>query len=141
MRSLRVAKSGHLYVALFTGGVRTNYAVHELVLTHFVGPRPIGYDACHGNDNPQDNRVENLRWGTRSENVRDCVRNGHHTMANRTHCPRGHEYTPANTYRYPAGNRACNECRRLYRLEHAEERRVKGREYARRKRAEKKEAA
>jgi hypothetical protein len=134
LRKPRVAKSGHLYIALFRNGVRTNFGIHELVLENFVGPRPYGHDVCHWNDDPQDNRVSNLRWGTRSENIRDSVRNGHHAMANKTHCPYGHEYTPANTYRYPGGNRACNECRRIYRETHREERLAKGREYARMRR-------
>jgi hypothetical protein len=102
-----------------------------------VGPRPEGLEGCHWNDDPTDNRVDNLRWGTRSANVLDSVRNGTHHMARRTHCPQGHAYTPENTYLYPPdGRRACRECRRIYRETHAEERRAKGREYMRRKRAE-----
>lgn len=30
----------------------------------------------------------------------------------RTHCPQGHEYTTANTYRYRKGNRGCRTCNR-----------------------------
>ena len=137
----RPAKSGHKFVALYADDVRTDWAVHVLVLTAFIGPRPAGSDACHWNDDPADNRLANLRWGTRSENALDCVRNGGHAMANRTHCPQGHAYTPSNTYRYPQGRRACNECRRAYREAHKDERRAKGREYARRRRAEAREAA
>lgn len=29
-----------------------------------------------------------------------------------THCPKGHEYTPENTYVEPKGSRSCRECRR-----------------------------
>ncbi|WP_205670220.1 HNH endonuclease signature motif containing protein [Amycolatopsis sp. CFH S0078] len=32
--------------------------------------------------------------------------------ASQTHCERGHEFTPANTYRKPNGCRNCRECRR-----------------------------
>ncbi len=31
--------------------------------------------------------------------------------AAKTHCPRGHEYTPENTYRYPSG-RECKTCKK-----------------------------
>jgi hypothetical protein len=31
--------------------------------------------------------------------------------SNRTHCPAGHEYTNANTYRHPRGERVCRRCR------------------------------
>ena len=59
---------GHLSVALGRGHSR---CVHELVLLAFVGPRQPGQECLHGNGIPSDNRLSNLRWGTRSENLRD----------------------------------------------------------------------
>lgn len=131
----RVAARGHLTVALYDGTKREGAQIHRLVLAAFVGPCPAGMEGCHWNDVPADNRVENLRWDTRSSNVADSVRNGTHAMARRTHCPQGHAYTPSNTYYYPGKNRACRECRRIYRETHAEERRIKGRAYMRARRA------
>lgn len=64
---------GHLSVAL---GRRQSRCVHELVLLAFVGPRQPGQECLHTNGNPADNRLANLRWGTRSENLRDKVRHG-----------------------------------------------------------------
>lgn len=32
----------------------------------------------------------------------------------KTHCPAGHEYTPANTYTNPSGFRLCKICRRSH---------------------------
>ena len=137
-RSLRprLQANRRLTVALYMNGGRADFQVHSLVLLAFVGPRPSGMEGCHRNDDPSDNRIENIRWDTRSANCLDSVRNGTHHMARRTHCPQGHEYTPENTYLYPGNRRACNECRRAYRESHREERRLKGREYMRRKRAE-----
>lgn len=66
--------SGHVYA--YVGG--RNRKVHQLVLEAFVGPRPDGAVTRHLNDIPDDNRVENLVWGTPRENVRDAVRNGKH---------------------------------------------------------------
>lgn len=140
IRALVRQPSGHLTVALRRNGARTTAQVHRLVLEAFVGPCPRGMEACHGNDVPDDNRLANLRWDTRAANQLDSVRNGTHHMARRTHCPQGHEYTPENTYRYPAGNRACNECRREYRESHREQRRAKGREYMRARRAKERAA-
>ncbi|MFV8049906.1 NUMOD4 motif-containing HNH endonuclease [Mycobacterium sp. 48b] len=134
LMSPRKARSGHLAIALHAGS-RRNFLVHHLVLMAFVGPRPDGLDGCHRNDIPDDNRVANLRWDTRSSNALDCVRNGGHHMANRTECPKGHPYTPENTYVKPSGSRCCRDCRRIYREEHREERRLKGREYMRQRRA------
>lgn len=65
--------SGHVSVALGRG---RSMDVHVLVLEAFAGPCPIGHEALHGNDIPDDNRLANLRWGTRSENLHDAVKNG-----------------------------------------------------------------
>ena len=50
--------------------------VHKLVLNAFVGERPEGFVCRHLNGNPKDNRLENLCWGTPSENVQDSMRHG-----------------------------------------------------------------
>jgi hypothetical protein len=59
---------GHMSVALGRGN---SQCVHKLVLLAFVGPPPAGHECLHGNGVPSDNRLANLRWGTRSENIRD----------------------------------------------------------------------
>jgi len=64
---------GHLSVAL---GRNNSQCVHKLVLLAFVGPAPYKHECRHLNGNPSDNRLENLRWGTRSENILDAVRHG-----------------------------------------------------------------
>jgi len=46
------------------------YEVHRLVLETFSGPCPEGMECMHLNGIADDNRVENLRWGTRSENAK-----------------------------------------------------------------------
>lgn len=122
-------------MALYGADGRVDYPIHTLVLEAFVGPRPEGADGCHWNDVPDDNRVENLRWDSRSANVLDSVRNGSHGFAIRTHCPSGHEYTPENTYLHPQGSRNCRACRAAYRDANRERIRVAGRDYMRRKRS------
>jgi len=64
---------GHLSVAL---GRRNSQCVHKLVLLAFVGPAPEKYECRHLNGNPADNRLENLCWGTRSENIKDAYIHG-----------------------------------------------------------------
>lgn len=59
--------SGHVSVSIGKGNSRV---VHQLVLEAFAGPRPAGCEALHLNHIPADNRAENLRWGTRSENLK-----------------------------------------------------------------------
>jgi len=50
--------------------------VHHLVLAAFRGPRPAGAHSRHINGNRADNRLSNLRWGTRAQNEADKVRHG-----------------------------------------------------------------
>lgn len=109
----RSNRHGHLHVLLCTPGVQDSRFVHTLVLEAFVGPRPPGMHACHANDEPSDNRVENLRWDTPRANRLDSVRNGNNPNANKTECPRGHAYSPENTYHHPSGSRICRECTRI----------------------------
>jgi hypothetical protein len=51
--------------------------VGKLVLLAFIGRPFKGTECCHGPDfDPTNNRLENLRWGTHSENMLDKVKNG-----------------------------------------------------------------
>lgn len=43
--------------------------VHRLVLTAWVGPRPLDREACHIDGDRQNNHATNLMWGTRAENT------------------------------------------------------------------------
>lgn len=64
---------GHLHANL-KGKLRL---VHALVLEAFVGPAPDGMECRHFPDrDPTNNRLENLSWGTRLENVHDKVSQG-----------------------------------------------------------------
>lgn len=110
--------TGHLYVKLQHGSRSQTVGVHRLVLLAFVGPAPIGTEACHNNGNPSDNRLANLRWDTRSENVLDRVRHGSHPLAKRDTCAAGHEYTPENTRLIRDGRaRVCRACQRQWATE------------------------
>lgn len=104
---------GYIYVTI--GGRRAR--VHTLVLEAFVGPRPPGLVTLHANDIRNDNRLENLSWGTLTQNSQDCVRRGRHKKTQIATCPMGHEYTPENTYirgRGVNGHRECRTCLRQW---------------------------
>ena len=64
----RPKESGHLNVCL---GIGNTKKVHRLVLEAFVGPCPSGLECLHADGDPTNNRIENLRWGTRLENRAD----------------------------------------------------------------------
>jgi len=87
----------HLGVSLAKDGKNRSYYLHDLVLRAFVGEPEPGQQGLHKDDDPLNNSVGNLYWGTRRDNLLDAVRNGRHAMANRTECPDGHEYTEENT--------------------------------------------
>lgn len=67
-------KCGHVSVVLRRG--TNGKPVHQLVLKTFVGEAPDGMEVLHINGNPTDNRLENLRYGTRTENILDVYRQG-----------------------------------------------------------------
>jgi hypothetical protein len=52
------------------------YKVHHLILEAFGFRREPKQDCRHLNGNAQDNRIENLVYGTRKENVRDAIIHG-----------------------------------------------------------------
>lgn len=107
--SPNLPRSGYPKVGLWLNGKRIERAVHQLVLTAFRGVCPDGQVACHNDGNPANNRLENLRWDTQSNNLRDEVIHGTHHWASKTHCPQNHEYTPENTYTH-GGKRHCRKC-------------------------------
>ena len=72
----RVGSNGYVYVDLTDAGQVTRKLIHRLVLETFVGPCPEGMEACHGNGVRDDNRLDNLRWDTRSNNHLDAVHHG-----------------------------------------------------------------
>jgi len=82
------------------------------VLLAFGGPQPDGHVVMHADGNPANNTPSNLSWGTYSDNNLDAVKHGTHWQARKTHCPKGHEYTAANTILGTNSNgRPCRKCR------------------------------
>lgn len=67
---------GYKNVKLARPGETWSTRVHRLVLEAFVGPCPDGMECRHLNNNPSDNRLENLAWGTKVENGVDRSKNG-----------------------------------------------------------------
>jgi hypothetical protein len=68
---------GYLKVNLTRNGNHYRIRVHTLVMLTFVGPRPKGMEVRHFPDPDKKNcRLDNLLYGTRSENMRDRVSQG-----------------------------------------------------------------
>lgn len=77
-RILRQTPDGNNYlqVTLCKNGIRKKHKVHKLVLISFIGPRPLGLQCRHLDGNKQNNKLTNLKWGTRSENEKDKIKHG-----------------------------------------------------------------
>jgi len=67
---------GYKAVVLKAEGRIKRFRVHRLVLMAFIGAPEPGQQACHLNDTPSDNRLENLTWGTALENKAQARVNG-----------------------------------------------------------------
>jgi len=80
---LKIRKNGYLQVILCKDGIHKHYLVHKLILETFVGPCPPGMETRHLNGIRIDNKLINLKYGTRSENQKD--RNLHGTQSNAKH--------------------------------------------------------
>lgn len=102
---------GHLAVALSSASSVQQFRVHQLVMLAFIGERPPGMEIRHLDGVKTNNRLDNLTYGTRSENILDRVRHGEHNNANKTHCKRGHPLSGSNLNVIPRGSRECKSCR------------------------------
>ena len=69
---------GYTCVHLYNGGKRSRrvFTVHKLVATAFAANPMYRGEVNHKNFNKTDNRVENLEWVTRSENVAHALAAG-----------------------------------------------------------------
>ena len=65
--------NGYMYVHLGRGNIRS---VHSLVTEAFLGDRPDGFVVRHKNGNREDNRLENLEYGTSFQNYEDSLSHG-----------------------------------------------------------------
>ena len=69
---------GHRYVHLRRrDGSSQKVLVHRLIAQSYI-PNPENLPIVrHLDDDPTNNCADNLGWGTQTDNVQDCIRNGH----------------------------------------------------------------
>ena len=76
-------------------------------------PVPDGRHILHSCDNRPCCEPTHLRPGTNVDNGADMTARGRSYQQKKTHCPQGHEYTEANTYKsLTRVSRHCRQCRR-----------------------------
>ena len=72
---LRNHKTGYVYIGLSKNGETKHYRVHRLVAETFIS-NPNNYlEVNHKDENPSNNRVDNLEWCTHTYNVYYGARN------------------------------------------------------------------
>ncbi|WP_302847290.1 NUMOD4 motif-containing HNH endonuclease [Arthrobacter sp. ok362] len=124
---------GYVRTSLWNGRRMVRPRVHQLVAAAFLGPAPLGTEVRHKDGKRSNNTPANLEHGTSSENSLDAVRHGTHNMSRKTHCKRGHEFTPENTSRFELATgsiaRRCKQCQnetaKRYRARKTENRKVR----------------
>jgi hypothetical protein len=67
--SYNIIKDGYRFVTIYNDAIRKGRTIHSLVMEAFVGERPNGYEIDHINRIRDDNRLENLRYCSKSENM------------------------------------------------------------------------
>lgn len=109
-------KKNHLYVGLRINGKAKYRYVHRLALSAFSGgERPYPeWEACHSDDDPTNNHIDNLFWGSRSDNTISMFDNGRHPRSNGKPCKWGHPRVPPNIVARDEGTRSqrCLACER-----------------------------
>lgn len=70
-------EKGYTDFSLYVNGYRIRDSLHRMLAKAFI-PNPHGYPMVrHLDDNPFNNDLDNLAWGTQLHNMRDCIDNGH----------------------------------------------------------------
>jgi hypothetical protein len=105
---------GYLSVNISKLGISYLKKVHDLVLRAFIGPPAVGMIGLHGPLGKLINSLDNLSWGTHSQNMFDRQRDGTDFHRNLTHCPREHLLQNPNLIvsHFAKGFRDCLSCNR-----------------------------
>ena len=97
-------------------GKTKTYRAHRYIYEYVNGPIPESLVVCHTCDTPRCVNPDHLWLGTVSDNAMDAVNKKRHGMTKKTHCPKGHEYTPENIYTRANRARFARECRLCRRI-------------------------
>ena len=67
---------GYYYINLYKNGKSHTRTVHRVVLETFIGLRPKRMECRHLDGNTENNKLNNLCWGTSKENEMDKIKHG-----------------------------------------------------------------
>ena len=93
LRSAAYHNPGYPRICLSKSGKVRWVSIHSLVLVCFVGDRPNGMECRHLDGDRMNPRLNNLRWGTPSQNQRDREQHGTGNQGNRNRASKVDEET------------------------------------------------
>ena len=70
------SSTGYFQLSLSRNGIKITRKIHIMVAQAFLGDRPYKMEVCHSDGNSRNNKLENLRYDTRSANCMDAYRHG-----------------------------------------------------------------
>ena len=73
-------KGKYLFTTITKDGISGQFGVHRLVAWTFIGEQKSGIEVRHKNGNGLDNRLDNLCYGTRADNMQDAIKHGTFSM-------------------------------------------------------------
>lgn len=119
--------SGYGQFALFDHG-NVPASAHRIAYGLANTGIPKGMHVLHRCDNPPCCNPAHLFAGTQKDNMADKKQKGRDPRTQQTHCKRGHEFTPDNTYAKKNGSgsvgRGCRECLSFHSREYVRDRRT-----------------
>ena len=78
IKKQQTKQKGYKILMLWKNSKYSTKYVHRLVAQAFL-PNPNNLpNVCHWDSDPSNNSVENLYWGTQSDNLQQMVRDGRH---------------------------------------------------------------
>lgn len=82
LKSVQTTKNGYSQVLLWIGHKAKGVFIHRMVAEAFIPNPENKTDVNHIDGNKANNRVENLEWCTRSENLRHAYKNNLRVASN-----------------------------------------------------------
>ena len=115
------SNKGYLRVTLCKNGKTKHKYIHRLILETYVGKCLKGMECRHLDGNKLNNELDNLQWGTHSDNAQDAMRHKTYRTANQngesnTQCKLTEQEVRMIVYMWKTGLYAQKEIANIYNI-------------------------